>query len=179
MAQHALKLTNWYVIQVITGREERICSSIKQTLDPALFKYCFVPQRESLYKKEGKYISINKPLFPGYLFLITDHIEQVHSCICKMPHIIRILGTGNRFIPLEEKEVEVLCKFTDKAFNVSLSKGFIVGNEITITEGPLQGQEGRIRKIDRHKRIAIIEVSFLGKGTKVRVPLEIIEKRTS
>lgn len=179
MAEYALKQTNWYVIQVLTGREEWICGNIKQMLDPLLYEHCFVPLREKAYKKEGKYINITKPLFPGYLFLITDHIDQVNAGLWKVAQFTRVLGTGNSFVPLEEEDVKVFRSLTDKAFNVSLSKGFIVGNEITITEGPLQGQEGRIRKIDRHKRIAIIEVSFLGKGTKVRVPLEIIEKRTS
>lgn len=43
-------------------------------------------------------------------------------------------------------------------------------------EGPLIGLEGLITKIDRHKRIAYVDVELLGKLTRVQVGLEIISK---
>ena len=39
-----------------------------------------------------------------------------------------------------------------------------------------QGLEGLITKIDRHKRIAYVNVELLGKLTRVQVGLEIISK---
>ena len=57
-----------------------------------------------------------------------------------------------------------------------MSKGFIIGDAITVTEGPLKGYEGSIKKIDRHKRMAFVELPFLGKETRVRIPLEIVDK---
>ena len=94
-----------------------------------------------------------------------------------MAKFTRILRAGSTFVPLEIEEVQNLRSLTDKAFNITLSKGFIEGDQIYITEGPLKEQEGRIRKIDRHKRIAIVEMPFLGSTTNVRVPLEIAEKK--
>lgn len=38
------------------------------------------------------------------------------------------------------------------------------------------GLEGLITKIDRHKRIAYVDVELLGKLTRVQVGLEIISK---
>ncbi|MGI6227033.1 MAG: antiterminator LoaP, partial [Peptococcales bacterium] len=171
MAKPALKQTNWYVIQVITGSEQLICNNLIQIMDASLYHHCFVPMAETMHKKDGKYIKITKPLFPGYLFLITDKIEEAQANIWKIARFKRILRTGNSFVPLEEAEVDVFRSLTDEAFNVSLSKGFIVGDEITVTEGPLKGHEGRIKKIDRHKRMAIIQVPFIGKETNVRMPL--------
>ncbi|WP_416239277.1 KOW motif-containing protein, partial [[Clostridium] innocuum] len=43
---------------------------------------------------------------------------------------------------------------------VEMSTGFIQGEQIFITEGPLQGKEGQIIRIDRHKRIAYLQLSM-------------------
>ena len=45
-----------------------------------------------------------------------------------------------------------------------------------VRSGPLKGQEDIIRKIDRHKRTAQIEISFGDQKIQVTVGLEIYEK---
>ena len=47
----------------------------------------------------------------------------------------------------------------DGNHTVRMSEGYISGDKITVTRGPLMGFEGDIRKIDRHKRRAYIDVS--------------------
>ena len=46
---------------------------------------------------------------------------------------------------------------------MSLSKGHIREGKTHVTQGPLQGKEALSRKIDRHKRLARLEVPA-GKG---------------
>lgn len=57
-----------------------------------------------------------------------------------------------------------------------MSKGVIRNGRPVITSGPLKGREGLIRKIDRHKRIADIEIPLAGERRQVTVGLEIYEK---
>ena len=52
----------------------------------------------------------------------------------------------------------------------------ILNSKIIITSGPLVGNEGIIKKIDRHKRIGFVEFSFMGQPQLVKLPLEIISK---
>lgn len=66
--------------------------------------------------------------------------------------------------------------FGKKGHIVDMSIGFIRGDKIYITEGPLQGKEGLIVKIDRHKRIAYLRLSMFNKETTTKVGLEIISK---
>lgn len=69
-----------------------------------------------------------------------------------------------------------LTKFSNKDHVVDISNGIIENDKIIINEGPLIGLEGLITKIDRHKRIAYVDVELLGKFTRVQVGLEIISK---
>ena len=171
-----MKKTNWYVIQVMTGSEETMCQNIQQIMETDCYERCFVPMAEVRMKQNGKYVTAEKPLFPGYLFIITDAAEKVQAALWKVAKFKRLLSAGGTASALTEQEVSAFHSFSDENYRVSLSKGFIEGDQIVITEGPLKGQEGLIRKIDRHKRFALVEMPFLGKTTNVRVPLEVADK---
>ena len=47
---------------------------------------------------------------------------------------------------------------------------------VRILSGPLMGMEGNIRRIDRHKRIAYLEIEMFGRTVEMKVGLEIIRK---
>jgi transcription antitermination factor NusG len=111
------------------------------------------------------------PLFPGYLFLVTDCIEKISTELRNLSRYIRILGISGTFIPLDQHEVETFKRLTDQNYNVSLSMGFII-----VTEGPLAEQGGLIKRIDRRKRIDVVKMPSLGKSTDIRLPLEIVNK---
>lgn len=172
-----MEKTNWYVIQVMTSTESLMCENIRQIVDKEAYEHCFVPMAEMRKKINGRYETVARPLFPGYLFIITDSIEKVQASLWKVARFTRLLKAGTFAVPLYEEEVRAFRCFTDENYAVSLSKGFIIGDRIVITEGPLKNQEGLIKKIDRHKRIAMIEIPFLGQSTSVRVPLEIVDKK--
>lgn len=78
--------------------------------------------------------------------------------------------------PLPEDEVAFLKSFGKEEQIVEISSGYIEGDRIIVEKGPLKGKEGLIRRIDRHKRIAEIEIEFLGEQRKAKVGLEIVRK---
>ena len=58
-----------------------------------------------------------------------------------------------------------------------MSKGVIKDGKPVVTSGPLKGRESLIRRIDRHKRTAEIEIPFVEDDMRVIVGLEIYEKQ--
>ena len=58
-----------------------------------------------------------------------------------------------------------------------MSEGYIEGDKVRVTAGPLCGLEGLIKKIDRHKRTACLEFDMFGQTVSTSVGLEITEKR--
>ena len=53
------------------------------------------------------------------------------------------------------------------------SSGIKVDRNIYIQEGPLKGKESNLKKVDRHKRRAYIELYFMGMTRQVIVGLEV------
>lgn len=168
--------SNWYVIHVPSRKEELVCQRIKEFIDEDLYYECFVPLVEKIVRKEGETKKLVRPLFTGYLFMVSDRIEDVFIALKKVPFFTRVLEAEFDFIPMKYKEVEGFIGFLDQERIMSKSVGFIEGNQIYVTKGPLKGQEGKIRRIDRHKQVAYIDMIFMGRAITLHVPLEIVEK---
>ena len=81
-------------------------------------------------------------------------------------------------MPLSAEEVAWLQALTNvETHTVEFSRGVIEGDEVKVVKGPLRGQEAKIRKIDRHKRLAFLEMHIFGRTKVVKVGLEIVSKR--
>lgn len=82
----------------------------------------------------------------------------------------------DEIVPLVQEEIDLLMKIgTDKQL-VEMSSGIIENDRVQILAGPLMGMEGNIRRIDRHKRTAYLEIEMFGRTVEMKVGLEIIRK---
>ena len=98
---------------------------------------------------------------------------------CKLkqiPNLTKILGDGTEFIPLTQEEVGFLKNMVNEAYIAEMSKGYIIGDVVTVISGPMKEMKGKIKFIDRHKRLAVIEIEMFGRKTEVRLGLEIVKK---
>ena len=95
----------------------------------------------------------------------------------KVIGLTKLIGTGDEIVPLTEDEVTFLREFGKEEQVVGVSKGIIVDDKVIIQTGPLKGNEGLIKKIDRHKRKAWLELELFGRTVETQVGLEIVEKR--
>lgn len=166
----------WYVVQVRTGTEEEIISQCKKLIDHKILKHCFVPYYELMKKYKGEWHLEEKILFPGYIFIVTDEIENLYLSLKKVIGLTKLIGTGKEIIPLKDEEVEFLREFGKERQVVEMSIGVIEEGKVHITSGPLKGREAMIRKIDRHKRKACLEIPMFGRILETQAGLEIIEK---
>ena len=109
--------------------------------------------------------------------MISDDIDRLYQELKKVPEITKMLGRKDKVIyPIEDKEVEFISGFAKDNHKIDMSYGFIVNDKIIIESGPLKGREGLIKKIDRHKRKAVIEMKFLNQTISASVGLESIRK---
>lgn len=166
----------WYVVQVRTGTEENIRAQCRRKVSPDVLESCFIPYYEEKKRIRGRWITQRKILFPGYIFAATREIEKLHM---EMKHVLglsRLLGTGDEIVPLTQDEEDFLRTLGGEEHVVPVSEGVIEGTVVKVYAGPLKGMEGSIRKIDRHKRKAWLEIPLFGRVQQVEVGLEIVKK---
>lgn len=172
----------WYVIQVLTGEEEKTAARCRRVVGAGgcgeeVLGECFIPYAVRQKKYRGEWHREQRVLFPGYVFLTSSRPEELFLELKKVSGLTRLLGTGQEIVPLSKEEEEFLRRIGGEGQVVECSTGFLEQDRIRITDGPLQGLEGCIRKIDRHKRTAWLKVPMMGRVLEVQVGLEVVEKR--
>lgn len=169
----------WYVLFIKTGRESYIERFLKKLLDPDIFMP-FIPMHETLFKISGQVKVELKPLFPGYIFVESivpslEFIKKIYEILYISHDIFRLLKYGDTDeIAMRDSERDMLLSLCNDDYCIESSSGIKVGNKVYIKEGPLKGQESIVKKIDRHKRQATIELEFMGDVRQVIVGLEVL-----
>lgn len=162
----------WYAVWVRTGQEERVLQMCRTMLS----EQCFLPKYELKRKKDGQWVKVEKPLFPGYLFFASDNVEILVNGLKEVPEFTKVLGDGQRPIALYTNEVEFLQKYTNENKVLEMSCGFLEGDRLVVTDGPLKDYQGKIVRIDRHKRVAMLEIEFFSRIVRMTVGLEVVRK---
>lgn len=166
----------WYVVQVRTGEEKSVVNMCESIMGSSIEYSFFVPETVRLKRFCGKWHNIKKAMFPGYVFIESNQIQDIYEELKKIPVLTKILKTGMSITPLHEQEENRIRKLIDKDYVAEMSIGYIEGDKLIVQEGPLTGMEGMIKKIDRHKRIAVLAVDMMGGKVDVEVGLEILHK---
>jgi transcription termination/antitermination protein NusG len=166
-----------YVIQVMGGKEQRVVSFCNALIETEILSECFLPRVKQLRRTEGRWNKVEKLLFPGYVFILSAQPEEVKRELHKVPEMTHLLQDESMIIPLTDEEAEMLQHLWDNQHVVDTSEGYIIGGKVVVTDGPMKDMEGLIKRIDRHKRIAEIEVELFHRTVSMKLGLEIIEKR--
>ena len=177
---------NWYVMSVWSGREkslvkdiqnyDRNCSMEKYIEDSSMF----VPTRETFFKRAGNIKKETSIMFPGYVFVETsmeayDFLEYAKDLRRTFRNSVTVLRYGDSSeIAVRWEERLALMKLMDHEWCIETSRGFKENDRVKITEGPLVGHEGLIKKIDRHKMKALIEVEMFERRNLFEVGLQVI-----
>lgn len=170
--------TRTYVLQTMAGRERKLKEAVERGVSGV--GECYIPEREVAEKRDGRWVRAVKRLLPGYVFVRTDDPDTLAAGLRGLPGFSRLLGvSGERFLPLTPGEEAWLGALANPETHVvELSQGVIEGDRVRVSAGPLMGLESAIRKVDRHKRTAWIEVSLMGRTKLVKVGLEIVRKQS-
>ena len=175
----------WYALWVSTGKEMETIQELNRKGAACQWIY-------PVYVRKKKYLQAwhdeEKPMFPGYVFFTDMGLSTLQVTLANnYSNFARILSFEKKPVPLRPQEVEFIRQITVPRDNetdphisvlkVECSYGFMENDQIFITQGPLRNHEALIKKIDRHKRLATVEITMLGRPMTVDLSLEIVYKK--
>lgn len=166
----------WYVMQVFTGNEKKTADMCRSKSDAGTTYEIFVPEYEYMKKYQGAWHRQTGVLFPGYVFIQSADIQGFREVMKGVPEYTKLLCSEGDILPMSLEDRALLEQMLDERKIFKMSEGYIEGDKIRVTTGPLAGKEGWIRKIDRHKRRAILDVEMFGKIIRTEAGLEIVRK---
>lgn len=168
----------WFVYECT----EDIIAEFKKFYDTQLSeeqkKKFFVPTYDCMKKYQGSWHMEQKPLLADCFFIECKDKETLQNTLnqqqCSQPLADDIISGARALQPEQEKFLKSLMQPDTK--RISMSTGYIKDGTTYVTQGPLQGREKYIRKIDRHKRLAWLMIPAGDNTWKMSAGLEIISK---
>ena len=173
----------YFVIHTTSGKEDELIENIKKNYDASIFKDVFSVKRELKKKFNGKRNDITERLFPGYIFVETDSPKDMHILLNSIEGYSKVVGFKDNeiihYIPLSEIEEDFIKGLAGKDVDHTISVSEIEvleGKKIRVISGPLLGQEGIVKKVNLHKRVAEVEIIFLNQPVMIEFGIEIIKR---
>lgn len=166
----------WYLLYYPQGNEERVLASCRQHISEEILENTFIFTYERMKKYGGQWHIEILPMFPDYIFLESVSMKALSESLEQYREIAQVLEDKEilwQVYPEEEQFLRALC---GEKHHLCMSKGYIKNGVTHVTDGPLRGMEKRIRKIDRHKRIARIESPIQHMSDCLVAGLEIVTK---
>lgn len=146
----------WHILRCEEGREKQAAELLRKQYLCLEKDEIFLITLEKMRRYKGSWHCQEETLFHGCVFAKTDSRNRLEKA-AKETAVFRETGVGMYTLKLQEPEKDFLEDIGGKAHCIVMSKGYIRDGVTFVTEGPLRGKEGKIRKIDRHKRIAKID----------------------
>lgn len=167
----------WVVAQVTVGKEDEIKETCSDMLPKDVLEDIFVPKHVRLKKYRGEWRRETRPLYSGYVFMVTHDPQALEKALIKVPGRHRLLKADDIILTVSDEEKSFINRIAGRDNIVDISVGYKEGDRIKIVSGPMLGLEGDIIHVDRHKRLVTINVSLFGRAVKTTLGLELTYKQ--
>ena len=174
----------WYVIRAISGQENKIKtyieSEVKRLKIDLFVEEIIVPTQKVIQIRNGKKVSKEKVYFPGYIMIKANLTGEIPHIIRSFPNILGFLGEtkGGDPVPLRGNEVSRMLGKVDElsmdAENIVIP--FTIGESIKVIDGPFNGFNGNIEKVNEDKRKLEVMVKIFGRKTPLELSYMQVEK---
>ena len=173
-------MADWFAVQVASGKEEPTCRLMRRLVSADVLPEAFAPRFETQKKYQGEWRMCQSVLFPGYIIAVTPRVDVLRARLARVPEFTRVLTMGETYLPLEDADRAWIESLTSrKGRTVEMSCGFMEGDRVVVTSGPLMGHEGWIAAVNRQKSLAFLVIEMFGRKLRTKVGLAILAKRPS
>lgn len=174
----------WYVVRAVSGQENKVKTYIESEISRlGLEDYVeevLVPTEKVIQIRNGKKINKERVYFPGYIMVKANLAGEVTHVIKSVTNVIGFLGEvkGGDPVPLRQSEVNRMLGKVDelavKTDNVAIP--FTLGETVKVIDGPFNGFNGSVEKINEEKRKLEVMVKIFGRKTPLELSYMQVEK---
>jgi len=174
----------WYVVRAVSGQENKISGYIQTEIErQGLSDYLdevLVPTEKVVQIRNGKKIQKERTYFPGYIMIKANLGGEMVHVIRSITNVIGFLGEtkGGDPVPLRKSEVNrMLGKVDELSLNADdVAIPFVLGETVKVVDGPFNGFNETIEKINEEKRKLEVMVKIFGRRTPLELSYLQVEK---
>ena len=157
----------WYAVHTKSRHEDRVFIGLTQKSYEA-----FLPKIEVWSKRKDRRKKIMIPMFPGYLFVAIENIDNEKKLdVLKTFGVVRILGKpyGSEPIPVPDAKIDAIMRIVSSKVEVQQFQYPKVGEYAKIIDGPFQGIEGLVVSTDLEKELFVITIEIMQRSVAIKL----------
>ena len=175
----------WYVVRAVSGQENKIKTYIENEISRlgmnSFVEEILVPQEKVVQIRNGKKVTKDKTYFPGYIMIKANLSGEIPHIIKSITNVIGFLGEtkGGEPIPMRQTEVNRMLGKVDELSLQDESNiiiPFTHGENVKVIDGPFNGFDATIEKINEEKRKLEVMVRIFGRKTPLELSYMQVEK---
>ncbi len=174
----------WYVVRSVSGQENKIKSYIESEITrlnlEESIEQVLVPTEKVIQIRNGKKVNKERVYFPGYIMIQANLGGEIPHIIRAINGVIGFLGEvkGGEPVPLRQSEVNRMLGKVDELSiqDESINIPFVIGETVKVIDGPFNGFNGNVEKINEEKRKLEVMVKIFGRKTPLELSYMQVEK---
>jgi transcription antitermination factor NusG len=131
----------------------------------------FLPCHRSIRQWKDRRVTLDMPLFPGYIFVRLPFCERMK--VLSLPNVVSLVGSKSSPSIVSEEEIDNIrrgVEFGNAAPHAQLS----VGQRVAIISGVLRGMEGILLRAQNNTRV-VISVNSIARSFAVEVDISCLK----
>ena len=175
----------WYVVHTYSGYENKVSSNLKNVvasrgMEDRVYEIV-VPMEDVVEVKNGKRVTVQKKVFPGYLLVRTDLDDDTWGAIRNTPGVTGFVGPGTKPTPLSRREVESILQVKAEGEKAPAKHRkprleYEVNETVRVREGPFADFSGQIAEINEDQLKLKVLVNIFGRETPVELEFSQVAK---
>lgn len=168
----------WYAVQTTSGHENKVRTLVQRKIDadPAsadqrLIRQALVPTEQVVEIKNGKKVTVDRKVYPGYVLVEMVMGEETLHTINAIQGVIKFVGKDRDPQPLRDEEVNRLLGIAveEEVAEPKEEIPFLVGQAVAIMDGPFTDFNGTVEDVMADKGKVRVSVSLFGRPTSVEL----------
>ncbi len=179
---------SWYVVHTQSGYEKKVTANLNariqsMNMEEKIFEIV-IPMEEVDEFKNGRKMTVQKKVFPGYILVRCHMDDDSWYCIRNTPGVTGFVGQsrqGQKPTPLSRREVQTfLAAKGDGTGGLPTRKKpkleYETGESVRVKEGPFADFAGTIAEINAdHMKLKVL-VNIFGRETLVEMDFSQVAK---
>jgi len=139
-----------------------------------------IPTEKVYLVRNGKKVSKERNYLPGYVLIEAVLTGEIPHTIRNIPGVLGFLGSKDEPVPLRQAEVNRILGKVDELSEqgIEFSIPYIVGETVTVIDGPFNSFSGIIEEINEEKKKLKVMVKIFGRKTPLELSFTQVAKES-
>jgi transcription antitermination factor NusG len=144
----AMVQPRWYAVYTCANHEKRVAAELH-----ARAVEHFLPLYTSVRRWKDRRVTLDLPLFPGYIFVRLVLCERLR--VVQIPSVVRLVGFNGVPAALPDTEMEIMRSGLSERLRAEPHPFLTVGRRVRLVAGPFKGLEGVLKKKKSILRVVV------------------------